>query len=52
MTDKVLIPIATCRCTMRQMLDRIEELKLKYPNPEIFMDGDLYAIVGRKRVSA
>ncbi len=50
MTGKVLIPIATCRCSIREMLDRIETLKLKYPNHEIFMDGDLYAIVARPRM--
>lgn len=46
-TDEVLIPLETCGLTMEALLDRIAELKEQYPNDEIIMDGDTYAIVRR-----
>lgn len=46
-TDEVLIPLETCELTMEALLDRIAELKAKYPDDEIIMDGDTYAIVRR-----
>lgn len=49
MRDIVLIPIRTCGLTMRQLVDRATELKREYPDCEILMDGDTYAIVARPR---
>ena len=34
---------------MMQVISKVAELQKQYPEYEIFMDGDAYAIVGRKR---
>ena len=40
--DRVFIDIRTCDLTLSQV-------QSEYPDYEIFMDGDTYAIVGRRR---
>ena len=52
MTDTVYIDIRASPLTMGQVVDTMRKLQQEHPDEEIFMDGDLYAIVGRKRVSA
>jgi len=41
----VEIDFRTSRMTILQVLDAVEKLKQQYPDREIYMDGDLYAIV-------
>ena len=48
--DKVFIDIRTCDLTLSQMMAEISRLQEEYPEYEIFMDGDEYAIVGRRRI--
>lgn len=48
-SDLVFIDIETCDLTMAQAMAEIDRLVREYPGYEIFMDGDRYAIVGRKR---
>lgn len=43
--------IRTCGFTLRQANEEIARLQREHPDQEIFMDGDLYAIVGRTRRS-
>lgn len=50
--DMVLIDIRTCDLTLSQMMAEIAKLQEQHPGYEIFMDGDLYAIVGRRRAVA
>ncbi len=47
--DYVFIDIKTCNLTMSQVMAEIERIKAEHPDLDIFMDGDLYAIVGRRR---
>lgn len=47
--DHVYIDIRTCELTLSQVMRRIAELQREHPDEEIFMDGDLYAIVGHRR---
>lgn len=47
--DAVYIDVRTCGLTMSQMMVRIAELQEEHPDQEILMDGDLYAVVGRRR---
>lgn len=47
-----MIPIATCNFTLDQMMTCIKWIQKEFPEREIFMDGDSYAIVGRDRVRA
>ena len=47
--DEVLIDMRTCELTMAALMQRISELKDEYPEDEILMDGDAYAIVRRCR---
>ncbi len=47
--DRVFIDIRTCELTLSQMMGEIARLQEEYPEYEIFMDGDEYAIVGRRR---
>ena len=35
--------------TLSQVMNEIAKLQSEYPEYEIFMDGDSYAIVGRRR---
>ncbi len=47
--DRVFIDIRTSDLTLSQVMEEIERIKAENPDMEIFMDGDLYAIVGRRR---
>lgn len=47
--DRVLIDIKTCDLTMSQLMAEIGRLQAENPDLDIFMDGDKYAIVGRRR---
>lgn len=49
MPDHVYIDIRTCDLTLSQVMDEIARLQSEHPEEEIFMDGDAYAIVGRRR---
>lgn len=48
--DKIYIDIKTCDMTLSEVMAEIQRLIDEHPDEEIFMDGDAYAIVGRKRV--
>ena len=48
--DLVLLDLANCGLTLRQVYQRVQELQAQYPDYDVFMDGDVYAIVGRRRV--
>lgn len=50
--DHILIDFRTCDLTLSQVMVRIGELQAEHPEMEIFMDGDRYAIVGRRRCAA
>ena len=52
MTDTVYIDIRASPLTMAQVTEAVKKLQQERPDEEIFMNGDLYAIVGRKKVSA
>ena len=47
--DKILIDIRTCDLKMSQLMAEIQRLQAEYPDYEIFLGGDAYAIVGRRR---
>jgi len=47
--DIVFIDIRTSELTMMQVIQEVQRLQQENPDYEIFMDGDLYAIVGRRR---
>jgi hypothetical protein len=49
MPDEVFIDLRTCELTMSQVMAEIQRLKEEHPEYEIFMDGDAYAIVGKRR---
>ena len=49
MTPIVHIDIRTCGLTMSELTARAWELVREHPDQEIFLDGDLYAIVGVPR---
>lgn len=48
--DHVYIDIRTCELTLGQVMAEVDRLIREHPDQEIFMDGDVYAIVGRERV--
>ena len=48
--DRIFIDIRTCGLTLSQVMSEIAKLQSEYPDYEIFMDGDAYAIVGRRRM--
>lgn len=50
--DRVLIDIRTCGLTLSQVMAEISRLQEELPGHEVFMDGDLYAIVARPRGDA
>lgn len=50
MPDRIFIDIRTCNYTLGRMMREVERLIADYPEYEIFMDGDAFAIVGRLRV--
>lgn len=47
--DVIYIDIQTCELTLSQVMARIVQLQSEHPDQEIFMDGDAYAIVGRRK---
>lgn len=47
--DKVFIDVAISRLTVAETLEEIKRLQIKYPDYEIFLDGDAHAIVGRRK---
>lgn len=47
--DKVLIDVRTCDLTLSQVMAEIARYQSEMPDHEVFMDGDLYAIVARQR---
>ena len=47
--DKILIDIRTCELTLKEVMDQIRVWQAEMPDYEIFMDGDAYAIVARKK---
>ncbi|MBR4181943.1 MAG: hypothetical protein IKQ57_07410 [Candidatus Methanomethylophilaceae archaeon] len=47
--DKIFIDIRTCDLKMSQLMAEIQRLQEEYPDYEVFLDGDAYAIVGRRR---
>lgn len=47
--DTVYIDIRNCGLTLGQMMAEVGKLIREHPDEEIFMDGDAFAIVGRKR---
>lgn len=49
--DHILIPIETCELTFAQMAKEIARLQAQYPDDEIFLDGDAYAIVRREVIA-
>ena len=49
--DKVFIDIRASPLTMGQVIAEVARLQKENPDYEIFMDGDAYAIVGRRRKS-
>ncbi len=50
MDDVVFIDIRTCELSLSQALAEIERIRAENPDYDIFMDGDRYAIVGRRRI--
>ena len=47
--DKILIPIRECELTLSEVMKQIWIWIEEMPDYEIFMDGDAYAIVARKK---
>jgi hypothetical protein len=48
--DRIFIDFREERLTMMQVMERVKVLQQENPDYEIFMDGDRFAIVGRKKV--
>ncbi len=48
--DRIFIDFREERLTMMQVMERVRILQKENPDYEIFMDGDRFAIVGRKKV--
>lgn len=47
--DTIYIDIRTCELTLGEVMKEVDRLITEHPDQEIFMDGDVYAIVGRDR---
>jgi hypothetical protein len=47
--DRIFIDIRTCELRMSQLMEEIRRIQEENPDYEVFLDGDAYAIVGRKR---
>lgn len=50
--DHVFIDIRTCDMTLSEVMRAIPRIQSEHPDMEVFMDGDRYAIVGRRRAVA
>lgn len=42
---RLLIDIKTCGLTLSQAMEVIDRYMAAYPEEDVFMDGDLYAII-------
>lgn len=49
MADHVLHSIRDSDLTLRELMDFTRSMQAAHPEWEVFLDGDLYAIVGRDR---
>lgn len=47
--QEILIDIRTCDMTLSQVMAEIVRLQAERPESEVFMDGDAYAVVARRR---
>lgn len=52
MSDKVLLSVRDSDITVRETESVIAHYQREFPDCEVFLDGDLYAIVARPRRSA
>lgn len=50
--DTKILDIKTCGKTLSEVLDIVADYKTSHPGYEVFLDGDAYAIVARRRVCA
>lgn len=49
--EKIYISFEGSKLTIRDVLDMVAVLQHNHPDEEIFMDGDSYALVGRKHIT-
>jgi hypothetical protein len=47
--DRIFIDFRKEKLTMMQVMEKVKVLQQENPDYEIFMDGDKFAIVGRRR---
>jgi hypothetical protein len=47
--DRIFIDFREEKLTMMQVMERVRVLQAENPDYEIFMDGDRFAIVGRRK---
>ncbi len=47
--DRIFIDIRTCELRLSQLMEEIRRIQAENPDYEVFLDGDAYAIVGRRR---
>ena len=43
------IEIKTCNLRLSEFIEEVKKLQAQHPDEELFIDGDLYALVGRSR---
>lgn len=48
--DVTFFDVRTCDLTLSQVMSEIARLQAEHPELEVFLDGDAYAIVGRRRI--
>lgn len=46
---EILIDIRTCDMTLSQVMDLVTRYQDEHPDRDVWMDGDLYAIVSEAR---
>lgn len=51
-SQTVLVDVRTCDLTLSQVMAAVRLMAAGLPGHEVFMDGDDYAIVARRRVNA
>lgn len=49
--DTILLDIRTCELTLAEVMQQVRQWVAEFPEDEIFMDGDAYAIVRRQVVA-
>ena len=49
--DRILIDLHTCELTRSQFMEQVNGFIRAMPDFEIFLDGDAYALVARRRPS-